>query len=419
MANTINYGLEKPIYGTPNYNVPLNSNFDIIDTEIKNRANSINTINTQLDNVINNQYKQITSHCMIYDNLSDGTDTGVTYRHYYVATVSSYDIKFVYGNFYIPSTQPITDTFTPNDITIKASLEIGENIYPVKFNGYDSIILKPGAVIETDAIGVELNAGDIFRIRTYVSVASAGMKFPMGMGVFWNFGEGKTTGDITVSGTPEGSAEYTYHPLAIVGNGVKKSVLLSGDSIFTNVTGTTIAITGGYAGLGLDGEIPYAGISRSNDQAGYFTNIAKQCRIKLSKYFTHVIINYGINDLYGGRTLSEIQTLLTNIWNMYALRGLKVYQCTITPRTTSTDGWTTVENQTIEDTNINSIRVQLNDWIRTCPTPLTDYFEAADLAETSRNSGIWKVGLTEDGLHPSSTTGHTALSASIDLSKLT
>jgi hypothetical protein len=99
---------------------------------------------------------------------------------------------------------------------------------------------------------------------------------------------------------------------------------------------------------------------------------------------------------------------------MLTARGLKVFQTTICPRTTSTDNWTTTTNQTPyahED-----IRVALNDWIRTCPAPLSGFFDAADLAETSRNSGIWKVGYPSDGTHITKT-GAIAISACIDTSK--
>jgi lysophospholipase L1-like esterase len=100
---------------------------------------------------------------------------------------------------------------------------------------------------------------------------------------------------------------------------------------------------------------------------------------------------------------------------MFNKMGLPVFQNTITPSTTSTDSWATTGNQTPESSN--AVRVQVNDWIRTVPSPLSGYFEIADLAETARNSGIWKAGYTSDGLHPNAT-GHSALAAGIDVSKL-
>ena len=44
MAQTVNYGFSKPNKGVQNWDVDLNKNFDDIDTQIKNRENSISTI---------------------------------------------------------------------------------------------------------------------------------------------------------------------------------------------------------------------------------------------------------------------------------------------------------------------------------------------------------------------------------------
>jgi hypothetical protein len=78
-------------------------------------------------------------------------------------------------------------------------------------------------------------------------------------------------------------------------------------------------------------------------------------------------------------------------------------QVTIPTRATSTDGWTTLENQTV--TNGGAERLELNDWIRTLPEGLDGYFELADLIESSRDSGKWRTFetenyITDDGTHP-------------------
>src|SRR5574344_2031495 len=67
--------------------------------------------------------KQITSHCQTYQKLSDGTKQSVTFRHYYKSLVGTYDLKLVYGNFYVNGGTTVADTFNTNDITVKASIE--------------------------------------------------------------------------------------------------------------------------------------------------------------------------------------------------------------------------------------------------------------------------------------------------------
>jgi lysophospholipase L1-like esterase len=156
---------------------------------------------------------------------------------------------------------------------------------------------------------------------------------------------------------------------------------------------------------------------------------------------TAAICEYGINDLYDlGNNDVVVRGNLLKVWIELSVRGMKVYQTTITPRSTSTDGWVTTANQTPQNATIVAWRTTVNDWIRAGspidPTtkaavavgtsgallagqaghPLTGYFEIADLAETARNSSIWKAGYTTDGLHPTGTAA-AALAAGIDVSK--
>ena len=364
--------------------------------------------------------KQIVSHCQTYQKLSDGTKQSVTFRHYYKALVGAYDLKLAYGNFYVNGSTTIADTFNTNDIIVKASIEYKTKIFPVKFKGQDSIIIKAGATIESDPLGIDIAENDAFYVRTYVSVTNAGEKFPCGLSINYANGEGEGTGDLTITGstTPSYDAN-TYHPLAILGKGSRKrSVLLCGDSLLTNYgSPSDYVVTGGYAGLALNNaNIPYTSISKSGDLAGSFVNNENRyCRANIIKNCTDVIVEYGINDVSSNTSLANLKTYLTSIWTSYANRGLKVYQATITPYTISTDSWATAENQTPKNAVNETVRVQLNDWIRTCPKPLNGFLEIADLAETSRNSGIWKAGYSYDGLHPKNDVGMSALSQGINL----
>ena len=136
---------------------------------------------------------------------------------------------------------------------------------------------------------------------------------------------------------------------------------------------------------------------------------------------SHALIEPGINDVVAaGQTLATIQAALLDVAAKYLAVGVKPIACTIGPRTSSTDSWATVANQTPSSGYIagtdtvagsNSIITQeLNDWIRTTPAPFYDYFEAADVVMSARNSGIWQVNAawtndayTLDGVHPNRT----------------
>lgn len=85
-------------------------------------------------------------------------------------------------------------------------------------------------------------------------------------------------------------------------------------------------------------------------------------RIPFLKNHTYAICNYGINDVNIGVTLENLKSYLLSIWSYLATRGLIVYQATITPKTTSTDFYTTLVNQAV--TANESVRLGINAWLR-------------------------------------------------------
>jgi hypothetical protein len=112
---------------------------------------------------------------------------------------------------------------------------------------------------------------------------------------------------------------------------------------------------------------------------------------------------------------------------------MPVYQTTITPRTTSTDGWATVANQTVV-AGCGQPRTDLNAWLRAgapvngsgtpvaigtagavpCPY-LTGIYDAAATVEDATDPTKWKAAtvLTGDGVHPNAT-GHALMAAAIN-----
>jgi hypothetical protein len=146
----------------------------------------------------------------------------------------------------------------------------------------------------------------------------------------------------------------------------------------------------------------------------------------------YAICDLGIVDVLGGASLATVQARLVAAWQHLAGLGLAVWQDTLLPVSTSTDGWVTTTNQTTD--SHNPVRSALNQWVRagapldnalvpvtpgtsgaltagTGGHPLTGTFDCATLVETSTHaygggtdSGIWKVApgmaLTSDGNIP-------------------
>ena len=87
-----------------------------------------------------------------------------------------------------------------------------------------------------------------------------------------------------------------------------------------------------------------------------------------------------------------------------------MYQSTVTPFTSSSDGWASTANQTASAGSTE--RITFNDAVRAGISGLLGYFEVADQVESARNSQKWKVpGYTTDGIHATNT-GYLAIKTS-------
>ncbi len=355
--------------------------------------------------------------------LSNGADTSGTYRKKHIVTTNACDIQCVFGN-------QTGDVAAPDTVVYTAAIEYPSGtVYPLTFQGATSATIVPGGIAISDPVGIDIAAGQDFWTRTCPQVA-AGKKWPTGPAITTAVsGEGYTA-NVDYTRVTTGVTSVTAYcscPMAILGTTNPRSVpliALLGDSIMTGEGETGgVIYDRGWAERALNYQFGYMRIARGAESAQTFAAVGNRpMRMRLVNGCTHAICEYGVNDFYAGRTLVQMQTDLTSIWNTLILRGMKVYQSTITPRTTSSDNWATTANQTV--TANESVRVALNNWIRSNPSPLTNYFETADVCETTRDSGKWKNdGATAflntiDGIHPS-TAMHILMAAAVNTGMFT
>lgn len=369
----------------------------------------------QLTDVMALARKQIVSRTDMHNSgLSNGIDTDANVRAEHQASpdYTTGEIQLVYGNYPV-GLIAATGPFGTGDLTLRASIEYpAGTFYPVFFNGSRDAVIQPGAQVVSDTVGITIPAGAVFWTRAFVQV-TAGDKWPLGyitkntdLGVTRSGWYVKGTGltDQTTSGTNTDNFTWGFSPIAVIGKtidgAIPVAVGLIGDSLM-HASSPSSAALGNYNlsayTEALYGQLPFIQAAQGG------AAIAHPMRnpyllATIGKYTTHVICNLGVNDFRGGASLAQMQSQLLTLWEYFTARGIKVYQATITPETTSTDGWVTTANQTksVHDAK----RTALNDWIRATPAPLTGYIEIADLSETSRNSGIWPAAVTSDGLHP-------------------
>lgn len=383
----------------------------------------------------------ITDNCYTTASSTVHTTTGTSECPHDVLLGSSglraaTDIVFRYTNHYYSGTADVPNT---DNITIKAAARIGSTIYPLTFNGSDTAVLKGGGVIDTDPLPVDVLAGSIVFSRTEVTpavnwYANHQAQFAPGMG-----GWTATTG-LCVAGAAtivETAATPMYVPSQIYGKPLKnltasapisRTALITGDSLgagsndyssqYVGRNNVNPQLSGGgflQRGLFAAG-VPWINAAASGDQATYFNGVnGHNLRWAWASDATTVICEYARNDVSSSRTLAQIQADVIAIWLSAASRGQRVIQTTCTPLTSSTDAYLTTGNQSFNSAQ-NTVRINFNNWLRdgapltsaasltpvatgtvgalragTSGHPLYTYWDAADLAETARDSGIWKV----------------------------
>lgn len=358
-------------------------------------------------------------------NQSDGVATGQTARIQHYATVGCTNLRLLYGNWRWNGNEQLgTDT-----ITVKASIDDGTNIYPVFFNGSRTVSILPGAEVLSDPVGVYFPAGTVLYTRTFVSVSLGAKWFKYF--VYQVSGEGVADTDVTDSGSVTGGIGYCYVPSAIYGETIasSKQIAIIGDSL----SGRQVSTGPDYGNPSvLQAFGPHFGSSYNVLHVGgdgesvvtFASTGGSIQRRRIIQGSTSALVIYAWTH-YAQASLSAAQADIQALWAMLKSMGIQnIWQCTCPPYTNSTDGWITTQNQTPTTSPANeAIRVGLNNWFRTIPSPINGIFEIADVLESGRNSGVWKPNYTTDGLHwgggaTNAAAAEAGIIAAIDASKL-
>jgi hypothetical protein len=255
-----------------------------------------------------------------------------------------------------------------------------------------------------------------------------------------------------------GSVNSTcFSACSIFGLGVAPvpSVAIAGDSIpsGTGDTGYTGRTAGdcGFAVRALDAAlIPHISLSQGSETLANFQGTQRQNRMSRMIGVRHAIVSYGTNSL-ATVSVANMQASILEIARAIKGIGTKVWWCTLTPKTTSSDSWMTAANQTplsttdAVDATYNSPELRrqaINAWLRDpgasgFVTQLggAQYAGLFDVAATvevdaanalAPTGGRWRCATpqtstffsTTDGVHPS-TAGHVLMQAGVITASLT
>ncbi len=345
-----------------------------------------------------------------------------TYRsaHAGVAACGFSAIQALWGNYnYLVTDQPGANT-----ITINATLEYaGFNAFA--FSSASPVAIGTTGTALSDTMALRIPAGTEFFMRVYQNPLTAGQTWPIGQIQFNSF-EGSNRAAGTVADLTGGGAvpfnstnptDATYDCMVVTGipDAPCSSWLGLGDSITYGQGDTVPILVPGCYGASEMGWFDRACANRfgsvnlgtRGDKLSDFIGTGGQYRLggNIASYCTHCSLAYGRNDLAAGVSAATFTAeLVTEVAALNAL-GLKVYVCTILPKTSSTDNWATLVNQ---NAGVDSVRVAINTNIRNGITGAAGFFDLCTPVESSLDSGLWIVNgtafyATGDGIHPSST----------------
>lgn len=362
-------------------------------------------------------------------NVTDGTVSGATYRTYHQtpAGTAISDIVVGYSNWRWNNT--LGEVAGSNNITVKAYLEYGGVNYPLTSLGQQTLTIVPGADGCFDPLPITIAANTAYAIHTYVTNAGVSSgTWPLGPLLTSydsnNYASGGGDVSSTVGPVAGTSASYMFGPSFIAATLATPvpTVGVIGDSILAG-QGDGVAYSGdlqlyqGYVARGLGNTLPSIAMTRGGfklSQVAPGLALTRAMSLFRNGRISTAIVELGVND--SADTLATIQANMIHIWTLFTSRGVRVVQTTITPlTTTSSDGWATVANQTVNAAD-STKRTPLDDWLRagapmlngvatTAGTPgavtmgqvghpLSAILEIADVVESARNSGKFRVSPT-------------------------
>lgn len=267
--------------------------------------------------------------------------------------------------------------------TIAAAIEHGGNVYPASFAGQARATIS-GTGTGQWATGIvtlpaPLPKGTEIRVRTF---ATSGSKLMQGMA-----GQGgpaqSVAGDLTVAGAApipvnKGVVTNRITPVAVLGKTTPGVV---------SVAGIGDSIMEGGADDNYETQVIYG----RPDGGGFFTRAARAAGVPATCYgvwadnfpadpsadrrfgalaeHTHGVCEYGTNSLTGivvnsGGDWKVLGRDAVNFWTRTASLGVKLAQTTLTPKVTTTDGYTTVDGMSPSGTQTEKVRKAFNDWIK-------------------------------------------------------
>lgn len=344
------------------------------------------------------------------------------------------EIRLSFSGFYIANGTGV-ETSAGNTQSLQAAIEwpgAPTQVVQITFNGANTGTIPDGATeylsdpIYPGQFGLKefpANTDFWYRERRTVTSGQTHTKTQAsaGTGEGTYYSDGLSASQLIATGPmslPAGGANASceFGPSAFLGRPIGTpdiAVYILGDSLLDGTNDNQIGgiglNNGGYVMRGLYSvagrTVPSMKASCGGTQAQYFAAGFLKRRAFL-KYCTHAICNYGTNDaVTASRTAAQVLADLRVLWGVLQGGDSNIRymgQIGVIPRTTSTDSFATVANQTPRAgfENGGAFRSALNDAIKSyVDSEISEYIDIATVFADPVLTDRWAVGATTDGTH--------------------
>lgn len=327
--------------------------------------------------------------------------------HWSRGAITSLQLGFPNWRSYLnPESDQEFDNNVP--VTVTASIEYPVGTFTqVKWSGSSSTSVAPGATGWSDNVSVSIPDNTQFFVRIYMS-SSGQLPVVYSNQDVANGDLNQVGSDLTMGGTiTNWSLGGTVAPYFLIGPTSSPAVAILGDSRTYQGSGGENGdpghMDGGEVARTIGAHFSYLNMAMSGEAASTFINSPSTAhRRSMLQYASDVVVAYGINDVNAyGESAATTENYLTQVYHLPEMSGKLIFQDTIYPTSSSTDGWTTVANQTTINP-ANTSRNAVNSWIRANTAGITGFNEVSLAIEASPSgSGLFIAppAVTNDGLH--------------------
>ena len=368
-------------------------------------------------------------HMDLFSTMSSNVTRGYELWVDFLSSVDVDGIDLTFTNLIVATNGVETDNTSTPTIRVGVRKQSEQYVTPVFFGGNRNRQMAAGEIVTSDKTPLSLKAGvdEGFFIRVHFTVATTSDKIVASL--LQNTNSTRTNTDIflghRIDGAPEafvdtwnynvGSkllGQATAGPSLVRGwasdGGSIPSVIVFGSSGAQGSGDTQEApyyVAGYSQRAAMRDRIPYLVVAQAGEQGTDFVNGsgAKRRRLVELANATHGVCYYGSNDIQNGKTLAQMQTMASRMKLLMEGYGLVPLFAGMTPVTTSTDSWVTVENQTVSA--YQSVREAYDAWLKTSSGyKVLDLLSKCDSGIAAGGSASWKwrVDLgdpSDDGLH--------------------